>query len=205
LARAAIVSGELALLLEAAHPQTVELHSGDLREHLHQLVLDQLETHQRLAELGALLGIGRRRLVCPHSMAESAPGDGDPGGGEHPGGVLEAAGTGEHVPIRHPDRREGDVRLQDGAHRALARLLGVPHPTEDWGGRPHLAAVHRTHPPTSTTNRGSSRQVDHPLVLDDPAVDLVAEPGVGTRRTAGARCPGCTAPANDPLEQDVRP
>ena len=103
--------GELALLLEPADPQAVQLHRGDLGEHLHQLVLDELEAHQRLAELGALLGVAQRRLVGRDRVAERAPGHGDPGRGEHPRGVLEAARAGEHVAGRYPYPGEGDVGL----------------------------------------------------------------------------------------------
>ena len=54
--------GEFSLLLEATDTQAVQLHRGDLGQHLDQLVLVQLEAHQGLAELGALLGVAQRRL-----------------------------------------------------------------------------------------------------------------------------------------------
>src|SRR6516164_9800596 len=46
--------GQFAFLDEAAEPQAVELHRADLGQHLNQLVLHDLEAHERLAELLAL-------------------------------------------------------------------------------------------------------------------------------------------------------
>jgi hypothetical protein len=40
--------------LQARDLHAVELHARDLGEHLHEPVLDELEGHQRLAELLAL-------------------------------------------------------------------------------------------------------------------------------------------------------
>src|SRR5215475_4614240 len=50
--------GQLALLDESAEAQAVQLHRADLRQHLDQLVLHDLEAYKRLAELLPLPAIG---------------------------------------------------------------------------------------------------------------------------------------------------
>jgi len=58
-------------------------------QHVGQLVLDQLETRQRAAELLAPQRVGQRRFVRRDRVSERLPGHGLAGLGQHPAGVGE--------------------------------------------------------------------------------------------------------------------
>src|SRR6478735_8720358 len=80
--------GESALLLQPGQLQAVQLHGAHLGEHPDQPLLDDLEPDQRLAELGALPGVGQGDVVSGGGVPERAPGDGVAGAGQHGAGVL---------------------------------------------------------------------------------------------------------------------
>src|SRR2546426_8382397 len=66
---------DLAGVLQPAQLQTEELRLGDLRDHPDELLLDELERRDRLAELDPLLGVLERPVVTRHRRAHRAPGD----------------------------------------------------------------------------------------------------------------------------------
>ncbi len=111
---------ELAALGQPTDLHAVELHRGDLGEHLHEPVLDDLEAAQRPAELLAALGVRERRVVGGDGVSERRPGAGAARPGEDTGGVLEAVRAGQAVRRRHLDVLERDLSLPDRAQRALA-------------------------------------------------------------------------------------
>src|SRR6266446_9613533 len=87
----------LALVLELAEPQAQELRLGDLRDHPDQLLLDELEGGDGLAELDALLRIAQRPVIAGHGPADGAPRDAVAGLGETAEGALEALDSRELV------------------------------------------------------------------------------------------------------------
>src|SRR3984885_2318271 len=158
--------GQAACFGQAADLQAVQLHRGEVGQHLHQPLLDDLKAGQRLAELAPLLRVPQGRVVGGGRVAERRPGAGAPGGGEYPGRVLERAGTGQPVPGRHPHLVQRDLGLPHRAQRYLPlddpglvagcaflhhegvdlSVFGVPGPHADQGGDaakadPPLAAV----------------------------------------------------------------
>ena len=76
----------LGLELGQAHAEL--LHAGDVGQHVGQLVLDQLETRQRTAELLAPQRVRQRRFVRRDRVSERLP-DGLAGLGQQPAGVGE--------------------------------------------------------------------------------------------------------------------
>src|SRR6185503_484030 len=111
---------EAAVLLEAGELHTVELHAGDLGEHLDEALLDDLEGAERLAELRALLAIGERRVVRRDRVAERAPGARRARGDEHAARVLELVRPRKARGLRDAHAVEADVGLPDRARGALA-------------------------------------------------------------------------------------
>ena len=120
LARPAMVSVSRPLVFEAGELHAVQLHAGDLGQHLDQAVLDDLERAQGPAELPALLGVGQGGVVGGDGVAERGPGAGGAGGHEHPAGVGEPLGPRKPGLVGQAGPFEGDVRLPDGPGRALA-------------------------------------------------------------------------------------
>ena len=61
--------------LELCQAQAGELHPGDVGQHAGELVLDELEGGQRLAELLAALDLGQGAFECGYRMPEPFPGN----------------------------------------------------------------------------------------------------------------------------------
>ena len=87
-----------ACLGQPADLQAVQLHRGEIRQHRHQPLLDDLEASQRLAELAPLLRVPQGGVVGGGGIAQRPPGAGAPGGGQDPGRVLERARPGSRFP-----------------------------------------------------------------------------------------------------------
>src|SRR6266536_5072350 len=105
--------GDLALVHQLAEPQHHECHAGDVGQHRGQLLLDELEARERVAELAPLLGIGKRRLVAGHRRAERLPGHGESRGEQHLLDVAEGVAVLQLVRGRHADVGQGDLGVLD--------------------------------------------------------------------------------------------
>src|SRR6478735_10789451 len=106
--------------VEVGDPAAMELHRGEVGEHLGEPFLDELEPGEGFAELDALLGVGQGSLVAGGGVAEGGPGDSGAGGEQHPGGVLEGAGAGQQGVGGQVHVVQGDQCLMDGPQGRLA-------------------------------------------------------------------------------------
>jgi hypothetical protein len=101
-------------VLQLRHSEAVQLHAGDLGEHLGELGLHELETRDRLAELDAVLRVLQRDVVGGEGVAERLPGRAAPRRSQHPGGVAEGLGLRSLLSVGH----ERWSRVTSGCHTA---------------------------------------------------------------------------------------
>src|SRR4029450_10454764 len=106
-------------VLEAAELETQELRLGDLVDHPDQLLLDELEGADGLAELDALLRVLERPVVAAHGGADGAPAAAVARLRETGQRALEPLHAGQLVLQRDAAVLEGQLRGDGGAHREL--------------------------------------------------------------------------------------
>src|SRR5262249_12421528 len=105
------------LVLQLAQPQHHRLAGGDVAEHAHEQVLDELETADRLAELNPLVRVAQRMLVGAHLAAHREPRHAS---ARHPQdfpAVLERVGVLQAVRLGHAAILQRDEPVLHHAHR----------------------------------------------------------------------------------------
>ena len=100
--------------------------AGDLGEHLHEPVLDDLERHQRLAELDALLAVGQSARRRPPRRGRARPTRTSSGSSRAASRVLERVRPGQPGALGDAHVVERDVGLPDRARGALPRRSSRP-------------------------------------------------------------------------------
>src|SRR5258705_4641469 len=116
-----LVGARPSRVLETAELETEELRLGDLVDHPHELLLDELERADGLAELDALLRVLERPVVAAHGGADDAPGDAVARLRETGQRALDTLHAGQLVLQRDAAVLEGQLRGDGGAHRELPR------------------------------------------------------------------------------------
>ena len=99
-----------------------EVSLRDLGQHLGELVLDELERRDRLAELDARQRVVARRLEAAHRRAERAPGDAEARLREAIERRLQALGLRQDVRLRDPHVLQDELGRDRRAQRPLAVL-----------------------------------------------------------------------------------
>src|SRR3989441_5845058 len=170
------------LLLQPAETEAEELTLGDLRDHRHQLALDELVSGDRLGEHEALARILERAVVAGARRSEGAPGDAVAGLRQAGERAAHRARPGQPVLERDSAALEEEFRRDRRAQAELA--LHLPR-REPWAAALDQEAVHAlpTVLPELRPDHGDVRDVavrDPPLrPVEDVLVALA--PAVGPR------------------------
>ena len=169
--------------LEVGQVTAVQLHRGQLVEHLRQALLHHLELRERLAELHALLRVRQGRLVAGRRVPERRPGDAGAGRVQHGGGVLERLRSREDGIERHPHVGQPDVRLVDRAQRRLAEDRPAVVARRSPAGRGSRAPCRRDRglrvvDPRPHERDAAGRAVADPLLraVEHPRVAIASRP-----------------------------
>ena len=178
--------GGPALGLQLGQPGAQAGRGGDVREHPHQQILDELEAADRPPELLALLGVGEGMLVRAAGAADRLPRHARPGQPQHLRGLPERGRPLQPVVLRHPDPIQRDVGVLHHPQRDLVLDLG--------GGQArrallhhealHLAIIGVARPDDDVVGEGG---VPDPFLLpvEDPGVAVAAGGGGHAARHAG--------------------
>src|SRR5437870_2946547 len=175
----------LPLLVELRHAKHHALAGGDVREHLREKVLDELEGADRLPELQSLLGVGDRVLERAHRAPRRHPSDAVARHAQDSRGVPERSVVLEPVRLGHPAVVERDQAVLDDAERDL-----VLHLLDAEAGRGLVLDDEALHLVVRDVARPDDRDVA-PRGVADPLLLAVEHPGVALalrgRREAAAR------------------